>query len=96
MEAVADSLLNLLYGCALGRTTDGINERLLCFRVRVLPVINMLRQVNEMNIVCPDCGRILYEDADKFECCGIDDNETGFIYLCFCGKTFVVPFEKSD
>lgn len=55
----------------------------------------MSKQVNETRVVCPDCDRSLSDAVGKFEFCGVNDDETGFIYLCVCGKTFVVPFEKS-
>ena len=53
-------------------------------------------QISESSVVCPDCKKSLIEDADDFEFCGVNGAETGFIFICACGKQFVVRFEKSD
>lgn len=56
------------------------------------------------DVICPDCKSRLSDNdkvadclsSDKFEFCGVDEAETGFIYVCECGKEFIVPFRESE
>lgn len=53
-------------------------------------------QICTSDVICPDCKSRLDDYDDKFEFCGVDEAETGFIYVCECGKEFIVPFRKSE